>query len=225
MPTPRNELKFFLHTWDAFLLQKRLDAVMQRDLHTDPASSYKIRSLYFDDQVSSAYFEKVNGVNEREKYRIRFYNDSLSYIRLERKAKISNLCFKEGCLLSLENTEKLLSETPTICEQDSSLLADFKQKIKFDHFRPVVLVDYIRRAYFHPSGNVRITLDSNLCAVQYRGDLLDAAGAVPCIPENRIILEVKFDSIIPSHIKSLLYDVPKDNCAISKYCLCCERIC
>ena len=34
------------------------------------------------------------------------------------------------------------------------------------------------------------------------------------------ILEVKFDSFLPPFISELLYDIPKVNVAISKYCKC-----
>ncbi len=222
---PRNELKFFIHVDEAAVLEKRLNAVMQRDLHTDAASSYQIRSLYFDDPNGSAYLDKVNGVEKREKYRIRFYNHSLSYIRLERKAKIGKQSLKIGCALSLQQATQLLCPLPELKCEEADLLSDFISKIRTENFRPLLFVDYNRKAFFHPTGNVRITLDSDLHATRFRGDLLDEKGAIPCLSDGKIILEVKYDSVIPPYLSALLCDIPKVNCAISKYCLCYEQLC
>ena len=67
--TPRNELKFYISTADARLLESRLGAVLKKDSHTERNGSYTIRSLYFDSPDSAAFIDKVNGVEKREKYR------------------------------------------------------------------------------------------------------------------------------------------------------------
>ena len=81
----RHEYKFLLNALDVFAVRARLQAVMPRDPHAGPGGEYRIRSLYFDDLNNSALWEKLDGVNERRKFRIRYYNDDLSYIMLECK--------------------------------------------------------------------------------------------------------------------------------------------
>ena len=70
----RHEFKFLISRADAELLKLRLPHVMQRDPHAGETGRYTIRSLYFDDMDAAAYYEKVDGIDSRTKYRIRFYN-------------------------------------------------------------------------------------------------------------------------------------------------------
>ncbi len=56
-----------------------------------------MRSLYFDTPEDKALWEKVDCVNMREKFRIRYYNGDTSYIVLEKKCKVNGLCGKEIC--------------------------------------------------------------------------------------------------------------------------------
>lgn len=70
---PRHELKYIISTADAPALQERLERALKRDIHGDQRNSYQIRSLYFDDAYNSAYWDKLDGVMHRDKYRIRMY--------------------------------------------------------------------------------------------------------------------------------------------------------
>ena len=69
----RNELKFYLNPADACFLQRRLMHVLDRDSHTTDGLSYSVHSLYFDDPVLSAFHDKIDGLEKRAKYRIRYY--------------------------------------------------------------------------------------------------------------------------------------------------------
>ena len=67
----RHEYKYLISACSAQLLKRRLPHVMARDPHAGPTGQYTIRSLYFDDGNYSAYEEKMSGVADRVKYRIR----------------------------------------------------------------------------------------------------------------------------------------------------------
>ena len=69
----RHEWKHEINTADMLVLKSRLSAVMKYDSHY-PDGTYEIRSLYFDDSKDTALREKLDGVNKREKFRIRLYN-------------------------------------------------------------------------------------------------------------------------------------------------------
>ena len=89
--------------------------------------------------------------------------------------------------------------------------------------RPVVLVDYVREAYLHPAEEVRITFDKQLRSGLLSKDLFNPY--VPTIPpfdENLIILEVKYNRILPSYIRDILTTYGQGACisAISKYTWC-----
>ena len=52
--------------------------------------------------------EKSEGMNRREKFRLRCYNGDLDHIRLEKKVKRDDLCGKEGVVLTREQAASLL---------------------------------------------------------------------------------------------------------------------
>ena len=95
----RNEWKHEITPFDKLILTQRLSAVMKRDCHAADGL-YRIRSLYFDDLRDTALYEKIDGVNMRDKYRLRYYNGDTSYIVLERKSKINGLCNKKSVPIS-----------------------------------------------------------------------------------------------------------------------------
>ena len=66
----RHEWKHEISFSDMMILRQRLGAVMQRDENAK-GGKYFIRSLYFDNAADKALREKLDGVNNREKFRIR----------------------------------------------------------------------------------------------------------------------------------------------------------
>jgi hypothetical protein len=88
----RHEWKHEITFGDMLVLRSRLSAVMKRDSHAIDGK-YLIRSLYFDTPTDKALREKVDGVNIREKFRIRYYNNDTSLIHLEKKSKVNGLCY------------------------------------------------------------------------------------------------------------------------------------
>ena len=80
----RHEWKIEINRSDLIAVRRRLQAVAQPDSHAI-GGTYRIRSLYFDDPVDTALREKLDGVNMREKFRIRYYNNDTSLIHLEKK--------------------------------------------------------------------------------------------------------------------------------------------
>ncbi len=97
----RHEWKHELNAADLLILRSRLRAVMESDPHAVDGK-YHIRSLYFDNPDDKALREKLDGVNLREKFRIRLYNRDASVIHLEKKGKRSGLGTKFSADLSAE---------------------------------------------------------------------------------------------------------------------------
>lgn len=105
----RHEEKFFISTASARMLQGRLRAALGRDGHAGEDGRYFIRSLYFDDYQQSGLFDKIEGVEKREKYRIRFYDMDDRYIRLELKQKLGSLTRKRSAPLTREQADAILA--------------------------------------------------------------------------------------------------------------------
>ena len=107
----RHELKHELNMSDLISIRQRLRAVAVPDPHAE-GGRYLIHSLYFDNLNDRALREKIDGVNMREKFRIRFYNHDTSLIHLEKKSKRNGLGTKYSEVLSAEEASIQLFRDP-----------------------------------------------------------------------------------------------------------------
>ena len=218
----RHELKYFINPAELEVLRARLDPVLQLDKHCLPHGTYAIRSLYFDTIDNSAYFDKVDGVMARDKYRIRIYNLSDKAIYLERKRKLGDLIQKSSVRISRDLCDQLMRGDPSgLYRSDNTLIQDLYVQMRTRLLRPAVVVDYDREAYLHPAENVRITFDMNLRSGLHGTDLFDPHLPTVCPHDRNVeILEVKFDNYLPDHIAALLSGLSAERSAISKYVMC-----
>lgn len=218
----RHELKYFIHPTEVAALRARLRPVMWLDRHCIEGRPYAIRSLYLDDIDNSAYYDKVSGVMARDKYRIRIYRHSDQEIFLERKRKIGDLIQKSSVQITRRLCEQIISGEPWGLQTASSpLIQDLYVQMRLRGLRPAVIVDYEREAYLHPAENVRITFDLNLRSGLHSLDLFNPRIPTVCPHDGREeILEVKFDSYLPDHIRGLLEGIQAQRSAVSKYVLC-----
>lgn len=222
----RYELKFLLTEKKAEVLKHRLAFVMDKDMHSvNPNGEYYIRSLYFDDIYNTAYFEKIDGIYIREKYRIRCYNCDDSYISLEMKGKKGDLTYKRRALISKEEYLLLVnSGYNKIDVGDREVLKEFIDIIKRRNIRPSVIVDYKRIAYTYPYDDVRITFDENITSGRYNYDLFDKNLCLyDALNKGDVILEVKYNHRLPNFLNDVIKTVPMIRIAVSKFALCTER--
>ena len=105
----RYEIKYIINKDMAEVLKQRLSLVMDKDINGASDGKYLIRSLYFDDMEKTAYYEKVDGVEFRKKYRIRIYNKDKKFIRLECKYKCNNMTYKRQQLISYDICSKIIN--------------------------------------------------------------------------------------------------------------------
>ena len=218
----RHEYKFLISRADAELLKLRLPHIMERDTHAGGSGQYTIRSLYFDDFSSTAYYDKMDGVAERAKYRIRFYDYDSSLIKLEKKEKKGALTRKTSQTITKRDAAALeFARTDGCPDHPDGLTAELRIACVSKGLRPRILVDYDRTPFICRDGNTRITLDENLRTRPYIPHLFASPRAmIPVIDPEQVILEVKFDDFLPGYLTIALEDIPKVNMAISKFALC-----
>jgi len=215
----RHELKYLISASAAELLRRRLPGVMKRDPHAGPTGQYTIRSLYFDDFSATAYAEKIDGVSDRLKYRIRYYNYDTSFLKLECKEKHGSLTRKRAADITAQQAADLQANVHI--RHTQGLLRELQDKLRREGLRPKVLVDYDRTPFVCADGNTRITLDENLRTRPFCTDLNAPSGAmIPVLEPDQVILEVKFDDFLPGYLRDALADIPKTPMAISKFALC-----
>ena len=169
----RHEWKHEIDLSDLTALRRRLRAAARPDPHA-PGGRYQIRSLYFDTPSDRALREKLDGVNRREKFRIRTYNGNSSFIHLEKKSKLGGLCAKESAPLTAEEVRLLIGGHWDWMPQDSRpLLQELYTKMRTQRLRPKTIVDYTREAYVYGPGNIRVTMDYGIRTGLGSTDFLD----------------------------------------------------
>ena len=218
----RHEQKYYISQGDAFYLSTLLSRTMQRDKNADQYGEYHIRSLYFDDCFNSAMSDKLDGVKNRHKYRIRIYNYSDKVIRLERKSKHGDYISKLSCGISRDLAEQIIAGDPYGLETlNHPLLQDVYRMMTTKLLRPAVIVDYIREAYIHPCEETRVTLDKQLRTGYMSYDLFNPQlPTYPCLDQNQTILEIKYNRRFPEFILPIASSIPAQRSAISKYTIC-----
>lgn len=221
--TYRHELKYQIDHADYLAIRQRLRPVMAPDEHVQKDGRYVIRSIYFDNFNDKVLREKINGVQKREKFRIRYYNDDLSFITLEKKIKYNSLCMKIDAVLSRqEYTALLQGDTGWMLAHPSGLVQELYCKMNSQQLRPRVLVSYVREPYVYAPGNVRVTFDSQIRSTLFHKDFLE--DAIPDVEvadtPGDVVLEVKFDAFLPDIIQALLQTEEIRQQAYSKYGAC-----
>ncbi len=195
---------------------------MQHDEHVGPTGEYHIRSLYFDDIGNTALAEKLGGVRQRKKYRIRIYNLDDKVIHFEKKIKNGEYIAKIKESLTREMTDNILAgDYQEFKNPNKPFLMEWHNEMTHKLLRPKVIVDYVREPYIHPNGNVRITFDKDLKSGLHRTDLFSRElSTVRSLSENQIILEVKFDEYLPSSLRNALQLEGLQRQSASKYVIC-----
>ena len=227
MPTIRNiplrhELKYHITPAELTVLRGVLAPVMQLDPNGNENNEYHIRSLYFDTINDDALEEKIAGVGNRKKYRIRIYNFSDRVIKLECKSKYGDLISKQSVSIPRELAEQLIAGDPDgLQRMRHPLFHDVYREMRTRLLRPAVIVDYVREAYIHQAEEVRITFDKQVRTGLYSADMFNPQlPTYPVFDDPVEILEVKFDEFLPSYLQAILSGVTAQRSAISKYTWC-----
>ncbi|MDP2892327.1 MAG: polyphosphate polymerase domain-containing protein [Bacillota bacterium] len=223
--TYRHELKFYLNLQEYEVLKGRISAALRLDSYAEERGSYHIRSLYFDDIHNSAIIDKLSGVMDRKKFRIRTYDFSDETIKLERKVKSGQFIRKDSLPLTREEYEAIISG-------NFGFLADKKEapamamyiQMRNQLMRPKTIVDFTREPFIYPVEDVRVTFDKDLrmglCGVYgfdiFNRDLL----TMPAVTDGLVIMEIKFNNFLPTIIHKLIQGPNNARSSISKYVLC-----
>lgn len=217
----RHEVKHYISLGDYYALRSRLRAVLRVDAHAGPDGHYQIRSLYFDTPDDRALREKLDGVKNRDKYRIRCYNFDTSFIHLEKKSKRGNLCVKTSCRLTAEEVRKITEGSYAwMKDHKSALVRELYRAMRDDGMRPRTIVDYTRDPFTYSAGNVRVTLDHHIRTGLRATDFLDRDCVTVPAAEDVIILEVKWDNYLPDIVRDAVQVPNRRSTAFSKYAVC-----
>ena len=198
-----------------------MKTVAKLDPHAQAKGYYTIRSLYFDNMADKALREKLDGVNEREKFRIRYYDGDTSVIHLEKKVKRDGVGYKVACSLTADEAQHIVNGDILWMATDTrGLVVELYAKMKGQGLRPKTIVDYERIPFVYGAGNVRVTIDFNIRTGLRCTDFLNPDCVTIPAGGNDIVLEVKWDDYLPTIIRHAVQLKGRRQTAYSKYAQC-----
>lgn len=214
-------------------LRRELESEIKYFMEFDPYVAsiqdhyYVVRSLYFDDPYYSCYYDKVDGIHTRHKFRVRTYTNDVNKQSpqfLEVKGRYNNLVLKHRVMLNDEHhivrekgdrlISKILKSLP-----DSEVGQQFEYELYRKRLRPVALVDYYRRPYisrFDPE--FRLTFDSNLQGTLTKGMFPSSTETRRKMLTGYTVMEIKFRQHIPSWFHRLIQSYELRRVSVSKIC-------
>ena len=213
----RYEEKYLLSPAHAAAVRELLDGVLPRDRYS-AGGAYYIRSLYFDTPSSADFHDKLLGVSERKKLRLRLYDLQAPTVKLEIKAKRAKNSHKQSAVLPRAAAQRLIAGDAAALPGEGPAARAAWALMQGEHRAPAALIDYERTAWVFPVGRARITLDTHVRAAK-SAELFAADVPMAGVLDPMTILEVKYDQPLPPWVKRLLASVPATPLSVSKYAL------
>ncbi len=230
----RYELKYFLPMNRAKELINQVEMHIQPDPHAEICEGlpkYCIQSVYLDTEDLKLYYEKIDGLRDRRKFRIRAYcrPDTDTPVFFEIKYRYNRQVMKDRAMFSLDDTLCLLENEKRLDEMDLPLHVR-KPTERFCHYfnlmnlTPIVTVKYDRIPFIGKiDKQVRLTVDTNLMFIDHRGNRrLFEPNVEEAVPLPGAILEMKFDKLMPEWMRGILRSFDIRQQSISKYAYCVE---
>lgn len=216
----RREIKYEIDACRELKLKRQLSAILEADAHNG-LGGYRVRSLYFDTPDALDYYEKIEGLENRKKIRLRIYDFGDSTAKLELKQKQGIQQRKQSLTLSRGQAEQIISGDYSCLDEYGEFGRYMRLTMQTGAYRPACLVEYDRTAFFCRTNDTRITLDSGLRSGEGNFALFDASVQLsPVTVPGKVTLEVKYNRFLMSHIKDVISTADMLGVSSSKYCRC-----
>jgi SPX domain protein involved in polyphosphate accumulation len=217
----RFELKYLVDSRVQVALCRLMRARMLRGEHATEDGTYHVLSQYYDGPGLPFYFDKLAGLEDRVKVRLRTYGMSFGpdapwFLELKRKqnAAISKLRIR------LEPGQVDPSDPRSWDAIRDEHAAAFLAARDLMQLEPTAQVWYQREALASADDGLRITLDTTIRALypgerMERGLLYDAERAA--VPDRYAVVEIKAAQTFPHWLTELIQRASLVPEAISKY--------
>ncbi len=216
----RYEKKYAIPQYEVALLESLLRNVLSVDVHAREDTGYCVRSLYFDTPENKDFYEKIDGMEQRCKVRLRVYDPKDQVAKLELKEKVGDLQRKRSLEVTKEQAIELSQGNYTCLQQMESSFAQFMYAYMTEQmYIPKCIIEYKRLAFCVETNDVRLTLDRELTATEANFNLFDTQLALSPVGQfMSTVLEVKYNHFLLSYIKDLLGLHNRMQVSESKYC-------
>ena len=222
----RFEFKYIINKNLSKIIQQEVRNFTVNDYFTKKKDQYLVRSLYFDNNIFTNFNEKIDGIKNRHKFRIRTYSiqkNELIPIYLEMKGRDNQRTFKNRTKIQLEDLNFFCNSKNLFSIKKKYLDNKLINQFIFDNYRkkilPKVIIDYKRRALLSKNGlYFRLTFDSDIKACSSKNMFENNYNWKVCVPGNDI-LEVKFDLTIPPWFHRIIQNYQLKRISVSKFVL------
>ncbi|MBU4332064.1 polyphosphate polymerase domain-containing protein [Patescibacteria group bacterium] len=189
--------------------------------------SYLVNSLYFDNSGYGCYFEKESGEKFRKKFRLRVYESEVkddTNIFVEIKRKNNALIIKDRVHLPAKDARRILvnnklnSYVGQISDDDMMVLKEFLWTKNYNCMMPRIMVAYRRKPLVAKTDrNVRVTFDYDIRAKLTNWFNCNNFAWKEVLPGS-LILEIKYNNILPFWLHEIIQKYQLERVAFSKYC-------
>lgn len=227
----RYELKYIVRIDEVHRIITDIESMTRPDKHSG-ARGYRVVNLYYDSPGLDFYWDKLDGIRNRRKLRLRIYPgddiEAVSQGMVEIKQRINRAVKKRRLKLALDEAEQLCAgylERDDLDQLDRQVASEVQYMVQAMHLRPSCVTAYRRLAFVGGLYDVglRITFDIDIsCRVHGLKVNYDAKNHL-MLPPDWSIMEVKVNEAVPDWVTSLL---ARHNCQsrrVSKYCAGLDR--
>jgi hypothetical protein len=216
MQLQRWELKYVIPEETALAVREYVRAYLEIDEYGAgcPDLSYTIHNLYLDSDHLAIYWGTINGVKNRYKLRLRFYEDNpKAPIFFEIKRRMNDAIIKQRGGVKRHAVEPVLAgQFPgpeDLVSGDARQLVAIQRFVELmirDGAAPTAHVTYDREAWISPLDNsVRVTLDRNVyISPEFTTRFTSAMDEPSRVFGKLVILELKFTGRFPDWFKDLV---------------------
>ncbi len=214
----RKEIKYVISWTDFYRVQKRLACFLTPDAYGGP-DGYRVRSLYFDSITDRDLHDTLFGLMEKRKIRLRIYSPQDERVKLEYKCKSGTDGVKKTLTISRDQARQMMAgDYRFLREADDALSRQLYTRLLSGGYSPKSIVEYSRKAYLYPVGNVRITFDTQTAGGCVPDAFFDENLALyPLLPPDVGVLEVKYTGFLPGIFKEVISNLDYLSTSNSKY--------
>jgi hypothetical protein len=229
----RYERKFVVSELAAEAIRQFVGAYLVHDAHMEAAgpAGYRVCSLYLDSPQLTLYRQSKDGIKNRFKLRIRYYDDELAFLEIKRRT--SETVHKLRAVVRRSAGERLLrgeqiSSADLVTKSDTShrALDEFCESRARLNAVGLAFVSYRREAFVsHSAEGVRVTFDRGIVGHDYqptRG--LQLCGEGPIIVPRGVVLELKYNGRAPRWMHDLVTTFNLQRLSFPKYVHCVDAI-
>src|SRR5436853_1212175 len=194
---------------------------------TMPNLSYPVHSLYIDSEDLFTYRATINGMKNRYKLRLRYYNEkpeSPVFFEIKRRTNATISKMRGGVRRSsvgpilagqLPTPDDMLSKEP----KQFYAIQKFCELMMAIHAKPISHVFYMREAWISTADNsVRVTMDRAVLCEPDPSARLSTTMINPVRPfGEEVILELKFTTRFPDWFKEVVRGFGLTQCGAATY--------